>query len=356
MDDLKYLRLFWGGKRVLITGHTGFKGSWLIIFLNMLKAKIYGYSLKPKKNSLFKRCQLNKKIKENIYADIRNFKKLKKTINSVKPEIIFHLASQPLVSESFKDPRLTFDTNILGVVNLLDCLQKNKFTKSVVIITTDKVYKINKEKKYNENDEIGGLDPYSASKASKEIIVNSFVKSIFLNSKLVNRISTARSGNVIGGGDYSKNRLVPDIMSAIQYNKYLKIRNPNHIRPWQHVIEPLYGYLLLAQKLYLGKMKISNIAWNFGPSSKSFLKVKDLVILTKKLIRKKLTVKISRSRYIETKVLKLDNNKSKKYLNWNPKWGVKKALIKTLELEKKINSKTQIINTCENQIYNYLKE
>lgn len=354
MDEFKKLKKFWKGKKVLITGHTGFKGSWMCIFLNMLDAKIIGYSLKPKKKSLFNKSQIKKFLKKNIYNDIQDFEALKKVINNNQPEIIFHLASQAIVSESFKNPLHTIYTNIIGTTNLLECLKNNNSVKSVVIVTTDKVYKIKKKRKYKEDDEIGGIDPYSASKACKEIIVNSYSKSFFLKKKLFNKISTARSGNVIGGGDYSKDRLVPDIISSFKHKKPLLIRNPSHIRPWQHVIEPTFGYLLLAQKQYLGIKQFSNIAWNFGPDSINFLRVNDLVKLFSNIIGKKMIVRIKKSKYLETKILKLDNKKSKKNLNWKPKWNVKTALKKTIELENLKNSYKNIKNVCEKQIYSYL--
>lgn len=355
MDEIKKLKNFWKGKKVLITGHTGFKGSWMCIFLNMLGAKVYGYALKPNKKSLFNKVGIKNFIKKNVYKDIRSFSDLKKIINTTKPEIIFHLASQAIVSESFKDPKKTFETNIMGTVNLLENLKNNRSTKSVVVITTDKVYKINKKTIFKENDELGGIDAYSASKASKEIIVNSYSKSIFFKKKLFGRISTARSGNVIGGGDYSKDRLVPDIFKAINNKITLKIRNPNHIRPWQHVIEPIYGYLLLGQELYYCKREFKNNSWNFGPNSKNFLKVKDLVKITNNFMIEKIKFKIINGKYLETKVLKLNNKKSQKYLNWYPRWDVRTAIKNTLDFEMSRSSSKKVKKICEDQISNYLK-
>jgi len=354
MDKYKKLKSFWRGKKVLITGHTGFKGSWMCVFLNMLEAKVFGYALKPDKRSMFNKVRVRKFLKKNVLKDIRSETDLKKIINTTKPEIIFHLASQAIVSESFKDPKNTFETNIMGAVNLLECLKKNKSVKSVVMITTDKVYKINKKKSYKEDDELGGIDPYSASKASKENIVNSYSKSIFSKTHLFNRISTARSGNVIGGGDYSKDRLVPDIIKSIKMNSTLKIRNPNYIRPWQHVIEPIFGYLLLAQELYCCKKEFKNNSWNFGPNNKNFLKVKDLVNITSKLMKKKIKINLVNSKYVETKILKLNNKKSKKFLTWSPKWSVRTAIEKTLEFEMANVSSNKAKTICEKQILNYL--
>ena len=214
MENIKQLKKFWSKKKVFITGHTGFKGSWLSIILTYLDSTVDGYSLKPKKNSLFNKSTILHKLKSNTYADINDLIKLKKRIKACKPEIIFHLAAQPLVIESYKEPLKTLNTNIIGTANLLESIRNIKTIKSVVIITTDKVYKIKKHNKlYKELDQLGGFDPYSASKVGAEIVVQSYIKSFFKNSNLENKISTARAGNVIGGGDFSENRLIPEIKS-----------------------------------------------------------------------------------------------------------------------------------------------
>jgi CDP-glucose 4,6-dehydratase len=251
LENLNTLKKFWKDKKVFITGHTGFKGAWLCIFMNLLGAKVYGYSLSPKKKSLFNQANCKKFLKKNIYANIQNYNFLRNQILKIRPEIIFHLAAQPLVSKSFKNPLETFNTNIIGTTNILNLVRNQKSIKSVVIITTDKVYEIKKNNKsYNEEDALGGKDPYSSSKVCAEIIMNSYNETFYKNNFLRNKISTARSGNVIGGGDYSENRLVPDIIEAINKKKKLVIRNPSNIRPWQHVIEPLSGYMKLAELQY----------------------------------------------------------------------------------------------------------
>ena len=352
--SLTSLKRFWKNKKVFITGHTGFKGTWLSIFLNMFNAQIFGYSLKPEKLSLFNQTKTFEFCKKNFYSDINNLKKLKKKLSQSKPEIIFHLAAQPLVSESYSDPVSTFNTNIIGTVNLLEAARNIKSVKSIVIITTDKVYKINNSNKsYVENDEIGGKDPYSASKACAEIIVNSYIESFVKKGFLKNKISTARSGNVLGGGDYSKNRLMPDILSAINYNKELVIRSPEHVRPWQHVIEPIYGYVLLAQKQYQKKIMTPNHAWNFGPRKDNFIKVNQIINKVKK-IKKIKKIVIKKSNIKETKILKLNSNKAMKNLNWKPKWNINQTIEKIIiwnDLNKK-NKKTK--NICEEQIVDYL--
>ena len=348
------LKKFWKNKRVFITGHTGFKGTWLSIFLNMFNAQIFGYSLKPERISLFNQTRAFEFCKKNFYSNINDLKEIKKKLSQSKPEIIFHLAAQPLVSDSYRDPVNTFNTNIIGTVNLLEAARNIKSIKSIVIITTDKVYKINNSNKsYVENDEIGGQDPYSASKACTEIIVNSYIQSFTKKSFLKNKISTARSGNVLGGGDYSRNRLMPDILNAINYNRELVIRSPEHVRPWQHVIEPIYGYVLLAQKQFQKRIIKSNHAWNFGPRKDNFINVNQIVKKVKKIKNlKKIVVK--KNNITETKILKLNSNKAMKNLKWKQKWNINQTIEKIIiwnDLNKK-NKKTK--NICEDQIIDYL--
>ena len=303
---------FWNKKRVFITGHTGFKGSWLTLWLKNLNANICGYSLKPKsKKSLFYEANVSDGIHSH-FENILNYKELSKKIRQFKPEIVFHLAAQSLVKESFYDPQKTFSTNISGTINLLESLRNCKSVKSIIIVTTDKVYE-NKESKlgYKESDLLGGYDPYSSSKACCEIITNSY-RSSFFNEKGMNvGIATARAGNVIGGGDYSDYRLIPDIFKSIDEKKILKIRNKSSIRPWQHVLEALNGYLKLAESLFYDCNRYSE-AWNFGPNFNDCKKV-DWVL---KEFSKEFdfTVKdISKDENIhETGLLKLDISKSKK--------------------------------------------
>ena len=356
MEKYKKLIDFWKNKKVFITGHTGFKGSWMCIMLNLLGAKIYGYSLKPDKKSLFIQAKCSEFIKKNIYSDIKNKKKLNKSINKIKPDILFHLAAQPLVIEGYKNPIDTFDTNIKGTINILNSTRKCKSLKSVVIITTDKVYKIKKKNKlYSEEDELGGSDPYSASKVCKEILTNSFIQSFFKKTNLNFKVSSARSGNVIGGGDYAKNRLVPDIIDAINGDKQLYVRNPKHIRPWQHVIEPTYGYLILAQLQFENKLRNIDCKWNFGPNQKSFIKVIDLIKKINKLRKIKFKLDKTRKLIKETKTLKLSNKKAKKFLIWQPKWNLNITLNYVIEWNDSYKKKTNAKEICEKQIMEYLK-
>jgi CDP-glucose 4,6-dehydratase len=354
MEDLKKLTNFWCNKKVFITGHTGFKGAWLLIFLNILGAKLYGYSLKTQKNSLFSKIASLIKLKKNINNDILNLKLLKKSLNEIKPDIVFHLAAQSLVGVSYKNPVMTFDTNIIGTLNILEAARSVSSIKSIIIVTTDKVYKIKKGNvMYSEKSELGGNDPYSSSKACAELITTSYIKSFFKNSKLQDKISTVRSGNVIGGGDFAKDRLVPDIMRSIGKNTKLIIRNPNYVRPWQHVIEPLYGYILLAQKQYLKKIKLSEHSWNFGPRNKNFVRVIDIVNIFKKNTKINL-VKKGKNKIKETKILKLNSKKARTELNWRPKWNINTTVDKMIEWNNNAKNKNKIVKICEKQIYDYL--
>ena len=357
MENIGELKKFWSKKRVLITGHTGFKGSWLSIILTYLNSTIHGYSLKPRKNSLFNKSTILKKLRSNTYSDINNLTKLKKKIKDCKPEIIFHLAAQPLVIDSYKDPIKTLNTNIMGTANLLESIRNIKSIKSVVIITTDKVYKINKNNKaYRETDQLGGFDPYSSSKVGTEIVVESYIKSFFKNSILKNRISTVRAGNVIGGGDYSTNRLIPDIISTINNKKKLKIRSPNHIRPWQHVLDPLMGYLILAKKQYIGKVDNKLHSWNFGPNKSNFKKVIDIVKYIKTIQKFEYILTKNNINFKETEILKLNSLKAKKKLNWTSKWNLTKSIKKTLEWNENINNGISAKEMCERQFLMYINK
>ncbi len=355
MESLNNLKKFYKNKKIFITGHTGFKGTWLSIILCHLNSKIYGYSLTPKKNSLFKKSNIKNKLNSNSYADIRNIKDLKKKINISKPEIIFHLAAQPLVIDSFEKPIETFNTNILGTAHLLECLRNIKSVKSVIIVTTDKVYKINKKNKaHKEVDQLGGIDPYSVSKVGAEIITDCYIKTFFKKSNLRNKISIVRAGNVIGGGDFSKNRLVPDIISAINNKKKLTVRNPSHIRPWQHVLDPLVGYLILAKKQFVKKINNNyEYAWNFGPSKNNFKKVSEVVKVAQKLENFK-CIFDKNKKIKETAILKLDSDKAKRKINWSSKWNLSVTLKKTIEWNRSIKNNISVENKCVQQFLTYI--
>ena len=281
INNFKNLNKFWKNKKVFLTGHTGFKGSWFCILLNLLGAKVAGYSLKPNTNlNLYDLAKLNKKIHKNIIGDIRDYNKLKKSIKDFSPDFVVHMAAQSLVRESYGSPKYTYEVNTLGTVNILNILNELRFIKSALIITTDKVYfNNNKKNYYKENDFLGGLDPYSNSKSCAELAVNSYNRSFFKKKNIF--VTTARAGNVIGGGDFSKDRILPDYFRSLLKNKKLILRSPNSIRPWQHVLDPLYGYLLLLMKLYK-KQKLANSSFNFGPRKLNNQSVSNIINLINK--------------------------------------------------------------------------
>ena len=345
------LRKFYRNKKILITGHTGFKGSWLTSCLLVFGAKILGISNNDEKLIHYKKNCYHKKI-TNVYTDITNYEYLKKKIIEFNPEIIIHLAAQALVSESYKNPYKTFKTNVMGTLNIIEVSKKIKNLKSLLIITSDKCY-LNKEIKngYKENDQLGGDDPYSASKASAEIVFNAYAKSFFYNQNKYG-YATARAGNVIGGGDWSKDRLIPDCIKSIIKKKKLIIRNPISTRPWQHVLEPISGYLLLAKLLYEKKHKYSG-NWNFGPSPRETMEVKKVTKLLfnflgidKKIIKTKGSFK-------ETILLKLNSNKANKLLKWKNKWNMKKSILETAKWYNDYLNKKDIKKTVIKQIEEY---
>ena len=302
-------------RKIFITGHTGFKGGWLTFWLLKMGANITGYSLNtflPSSN--FNLLNLKKDI-HHISGDIRNYKKLENSILKFKPELIFHLAAQSLVSKSYVDPHETYLTNTVGTLNLMNILSHSKYTHKAVIITSDKVYK-NVEKKigYKENDIIGGLDPYSSSKSCAELIANSYACTLLNKDK---SIVTVRAGNVIGGGDWNEGRIVPDVMRAYISNKTAIIRNPNSTRPWQHVLEPLSGYLLLGQKLIEKNKFYYGQSYNFGPSSSDKEVTVRQLLKALNLLNSKLKWKIKKNQsFHESKLLSLDCKKAKNELKW----------------------------------------
>ncbi len=350
--DIKHLEIY-KDKKVLVTGNTGFKGSWLSLVLKICGAKVYGYSLKPKKKeSNFYLNKLDKTINNN-YGDVRDYNKLNKYISSIKPDIVFHLAAQALVKDSYLDPINTYSTNIMGTANLLNIIKDKKFIKALVCITSDKCYE-NKEwiHGYRENDQLGGIDPYSASKASAEIVFSSFLRSIF-NFKRVG-YATARAGNVIGGGDWSENRIVPDAIKSIIKNNFLTIRHPHSTRPWEHVLEPINGYLKLGYYLLKDPKNYSG-SWNFGPSSEKRKSVHELVeLLFYSLKKGKIKIKNKKSgSFYESKELQLNCDKSNKYLNWKTLWSFEKTVIKTAEWYDAYMSNQNMLDVSTRQIRDF---
>ncbi len=303
-------------KKVIVTGHTGFKGSWLSLWLHMHGAKVIGISDEiPTNPSHFKVIKLGKKIITRK-QDIRNFKSLKKLFLNFNPDYVFHLAAQALVQTSYLEPLKTYETNALGTLNILECLRLIKKKCVAVIVTSDKSYKnLEIKRGYKENDLLGGIDPYSSSKASAELIIQTYLKSYFKEKKNVS-IGIARAGNVIGGGDWSLNRLIPDCMKSWSLNKKVLIRSPNSTRPWQHVLEALSGYLILSYRLSLNK-KLHGEVFNFGPNNRNNFSVLEVIKKIKK-IWKKISWKIIKKKDLnyESKLLKLNSNKAKKILKW----------------------------------------
>ena len=349
-------RNFWSKKKVFITGHTGFKGSWLCILLNYLGAEITGYSLSPNtKPSLFNLGNIKKLIKKSIIADVRDYRNLHKEIKKSKASIIFHLAAQPLVRLSYLHPKDTFDINFTGSLNVLQSIKEIKRIKTGIIITTDKVYDIKKNKIFKESDTLGGTDPYSSSKVCVEHLFTSYYKSFFSKNKQM--IATVRAGNVIGGGDYSLDRLIPDVYKSAVRKKKILLRNPNSVRPWQHVLEPLGGYLLLAQKIHTDSIKNLNQNWNFGPNISSCKSVKYLTSYLSRHLNLKIFIKKDKNTLFkpETSILRLSNHKSKKFLNWHPKWSINKSLNRIIEWNKKIKNKKPF-DVCIEQIKEYLRD
>lgn len=320
---------FWKNKKVFITGHTGFKGSWLVLILHHLGAKVSGYALDPiSKPNFFDNLKLSSFLQHDFREDIKNLSKLSKAIKKCKPEIVFHLAAQSSVLVSYENPDDTVNTNIIGTFNLLKSIKLNRSIKSAIIVTTDKVY-LNEDKKINfdENSKLGGHDIYSSSKACCEIITESFVKSFIDKNKC--KIATVRSGNCIGGGDWTEDRIVKDCVEAFIHKKNLLIRSPNATRPWQHVMEPVCGYLKLAEKLY-GKNGQRFIgSWNFGPNQIN-LSVLNLAKIGKRIFNSKSKIIIDKSeqkKLHEAKYLSLNSQKSFKILKWkvymNPETSLK---------------------------------
>ena len=342
-------------KKVLITGSTGFKGSWLAYILYVLGAKVIGSSLKPDIDSVvFRSLKIEKKIKQ-YYVDINDYKKLNKIILKENPEIIFHLAAQSIVSDSIDNPLNTIETNILGSANVLSSF-KNSNSKVLVYCTSDKCYQNNEWIwGYRENDIMGGKDPYSASKACAEIIFNSYNKTFFIKNNK-QKLATVRAGNVIGGGDFKKDRLIPDIIKSLYANKTLKIKNPKSIRPWQHVLEPLSGYLLVGKKLLSSKKNYEIPNWNFGPNVDRFYTVKYILNEIQKLNNLKFKIiylNFNKTKY-ESKYLLLNSDKAKLELGWKPKLDIKQTIKMTLDwYNEYYKNKKNIENFTQNQIINF---
>ena len=330
MEKMVVDRQFWGGKRIFLTGHTGFKGGWIAHWLSDIGASVHGFSLgTPTTPNFFTETDLKKRISSSVIGDIRNPDQLTDAMNHAQPEVVIHMAAQPLVRESYKAPVDTFATNVLGTVNLLEACRKVRTVKAIVNITTDKCYE-NREWSwaYRENDRLGGYDPYSSSKACAEIATAAYRNSFLAEPGI--QVATVRAGNVIGGGDWADDRLIPDFLRALDAGKTLQIRSPNATRPWQHVLEPLSGYLVLAEKLLTDGAAFSE-AWNFGPDEKDTKPVAWIVEhLCNQIPGAKWEVETVQQGH-EAGMLKLDSARAKSKLGWSPRWNLEVALTKTIE-------------------------
>jgi CDP-glucose 4,6-dehydratase len=352
---IKIKNSFWKDKKVVVTGHTGFKGSWLSLWLKLMGAEVYGISLPPKKISLYKTIKLENIVNGSFFLDIRDRKKITSLLIRLNPEIVFHLAAQPIVRRSYFYPLETYDVNITGTINVLNSFRYIKRLRSAVIVTTDKCY-LDKNIKtpYKENDRLGGDDPYSCSKAAVELIVESFRNSFFSKNKKI-FIATARSGNIIGGGDWGVDRLIPDLMRSILRKNILKIRYPNSTRPWQYILEPLSGYLLLAEKLFQ-KKNIFCSSFNFGPLISKKIKVITLIKFFTKYFEFKIPYKLNKLKhYKETKYLSLNTSKAQKILRWKPKLNFIQSVNLTANWYKKFIKfdKKNLLDETIDQIIKY---
>lgn len=349
---------FYRGKKVLITGHTGFKGTWMCRALLLLGAEVTGYALKPPTDSgLFSLSQVESKM-NSVEGDIRDLNFLKSVFAQVRPEIVIHMAAQPIVRESYRDPIYTYDVNVMGTVNVLECVRLTSSVQSFVNVTTDKVYK-NREWDwgYRENEELNGFDPYSNSKSCSELVTDSYRNSFFSNGGTA--ISTARAGNVIGGGDFAVDRIVPDCFRAIRENRAIIVRNPYSVRPYQHVLEPVMAYLLIAQSQYTNRSYAG--CYNIGPDEESCLTTGELVTEICRQWEKLSGNKVSWQHLgdegpHEANFLKLDCSKIKCRLGWKPVWSREKMISKTAEWWQEYLNAGDIVGVMEQQIEEYFME
>lgn len=358
MKKIKVDPHFWSGKKVFLTGHTGFKGGWLSLWLSSMGAKVTGYALNPFTSpSLHNTLGVDKLVQCSYIADIRDLSELHKAMAAAQPELVIHMAAQPLVRHSYANPVETYSTNVMGTVNVLESIRKTDSVRAAVVVTTDKCYE-NKEWVwgYRENDPMGGHDPYSSSKGCAELVTSAYQKSFFTNSKSGPYIASARAGNVIGGGDWSEDRLLPDAIRAFEASQRLMIRNPMSTRPWQHVLEPLSGYLMLAQALYDKGSSFSG-AWNFGPRDEDNRTVEEVIDLLISKWGPGPTWKAENSQQPhEANLLKLDCSKAYAQLNWAPLWGLDLAISKIVEWQKALQEKQDMRQISLTQINEYMSQ
>lgn len=355
MEDMEVrFREFYKGRKVLITGHTGFKGSWMSFLLQQLGAEVTGIALEPStKPALFNILKLNEKMDSRI-ADIRDLDAVMKIFDEVNPEIVIHMAAQPLVIESYRNPVYTYDVNVMGTVNICECVRTHSSVRSFVNVTTDKVYQNNEwVYGYRENDRLNGYDPYSNSKSCSELVTDSYTNSFFNALNLA--VSRCRAGNVIGGGDFNENRIIPDCVKYTVNHESIKVRNPNSTRPYQHVLEPVTFYLFLAMKQYEDKSLAGT--YNIGPNESDCITTGEIVSLFCDIWKDNASWEATDyNGPHEANFLKLDCSKAKANLYWHPIWNVEKAVEKTVEWSKAYYGHNDIEEATIRQIEEYLKE
>lgn len=366
MEDLvKIFREAYSGKRVFLTGHTGFKGTWLCAMLNMAGAQVTGYALEPPTEpSLFELSHMGERIHQNCICDIRDYDKLFKCFKTAQPEIVFHLAAQPIVRTSYEQPRYTYETNVMGTVNVLECVRQVGGVQSFLNVTTDKVY-LNEERAayaYAEDDKLDGFDPYSNSKSCSELVTHSYAASFFAgghggacaDGKLAPAISTARAGNVIGGGDFAAMRIIPDCVRAVAANRQMTVRNPNSVRPYQHVLEPLFAYMMIAAK-QIDEPQLAGW-YNVGPDDCDCVSTGELCDLWCKHWEGASwkSEAIENDTKHEANFLKLDNTKIKQTFGWQPRWNVDVAVEKTAQWTRAWLNGEDVLSCMESQIGEFL--
>ena len=349
---------FWNGKRIFLTGHTGFKGGWLALWLSSMGARVTGYALTPNTSpSFFEVVKIAADLEDSNIADIRDLEKLQKAMSDAQPEVVIHMAAQPLVRYSYANPVETYATNVMGTVHVLESIRALDCVRAAVIVTTDKCYE-NQEWVwgYRENEPMGGHDPYSSSKGCAELVTSAYRQSYFAPEKYSQHrvaIASARAGNVIGGGDWSEDRLIPDAIHAFEANEVLMIRNPMATRPWQHVLEPLSGYLVLAQALYEQGAHFDG-GWNFGPSDEDARSVQEVIELFIQSWHSPAAWKQDMAEQPhEAHSLKLDCSKARQYLKWTPKWSLENAISQISQWHKAYQQNLNMRDISLAQIHSY---
>ena len=349
---------FWPGRSVFLTGHTGFKGGWLAAWLHKLGANVHGFALEaPTTPNLFQVARIGSLLASDTRADLADLPRLTAAMANARPDIVFHLAAQSLVRESYQDPIRTFATNVIGTAHVLEAVRRAPDVRSVVLITSDKVYDNNESNhRYRESDPLGGRDPYSASKAAAEIVAASYRSSFFDGDRRhPGRIATARAGNVIGGADWANGRLVPDCLRAFDHGQPVRLRYPDAVRPWQHVLEPLSGYLRLAEQLTTDDGDQYATAWNFGPDESADATVAQVAEQIAALWGEGARVELAASPddAPEAGLLRLDSSRARKALGWAPRWSLPEALDRTLSWHRAWKTDADMLAVTQSQITEY---